>query len=153
MRHTPHTWILIHFAPHPLLCRARGGLDAERTERARIKEEAAARDRRNFEWMQALRREGFRKRRAMLGLPDGDTDPFFDTLPTRSNTTTTATDDAAKALQMARIKDGQSSGKEDDGSDVESLLADPPELEEARRKLAAYSMHVGDDNPSKGACG
>lgn len=42
-------------------CRARGGLDAERAERARIKEEAGARDRRNFEWMQALRREGFRK--------------------------------------------------------------------------------------------
>lgn len=36
-------------------------MDAERDERVRIKEEAAARDRRNFEWMQQLMREGFRK--------------------------------------------------------------------------------------------
>jgi hypothetical protein len=45
-------------------CRALGGMEAERAERTRIKEEAAARDRRNFEWMQQLRREGFRKVRA-----------------------------------------------------------------------------------------
>lgn len=42
-------------------CRADGGVEAERTERARQKEEAAAKDRRNFEWLQQLRREGFRK--------------------------------------------------------------------------------------------
>jgi hypothetical protein len=36
-------------------------MEAERAERTLIKEEAAARDRRNFEWMQQLRREGFRK--------------------------------------------------------------------------------------------
>ncbi len=29
---------------------------------------------------QAIRREGFRKRRAALGLPPGDTDPYFDTM-------------------------------------------------------------------------
>jgi hypothetical protein len=47
---------------HPLLsCRAVGGMDAERAERTLIKEEAAAKDRRNFEWMQQLRHEGFRK--------------------------------------------------------------------------------------------
>jgi hypothetical protein len=47
---------------YPLLsCRAAGGMDAERAEHTLIKEEAAAKDRRNFEWMQQLRREGFRK--------------------------------------------------------------------------------------------
>jgi len=30
--------------------------------------------------LQAIRREGFRKRRAALGLPPGDTDPYFDTM-------------------------------------------------------------------------
>jgi hypothetical protein len=44
-----------------LSCRAAGGMDAEWAERTLIKEEAAAKDRRNFEWMQQLRREGFRK--------------------------------------------------------------------------------------------
>jgi len=46
-----------------MLCcyRVAGGFDAERVERARQKEVAAARDRRNFEWLQQLRREGFRK--------------------------------------------------------------------------------------------
>jgi hypothetical protein len=39
-------------------------MEAERAERTLIKEEAAAKDRRNFEWMQQLRREGFRKVRA-----------------------------------------------------------------------------------------
>jgi hypothetical protein len=42
-------------------CRAVGGLEAERAERNKLKEEAAARDRRNFEWMQRLRAEGYRK--------------------------------------------------------------------------------------------
>lgn len=42
-------------------CRLKGGVEAERAERARIKEEAAARDQRNFEWMQNLRKQGFRK--------------------------------------------------------------------------------------------
>jgi len=31
-------------------CRAAGGLEAERAERNKLKEEAAARDKRNFEW-------------------------------------------------------------------------------------------------------
>lgn len=44
-----------------LLYRAQGGVEAERAERTRQKEEAAAKDRRNFEWLQQLRREGFRK--------------------------------------------------------------------------------------------
>ena len=50
-------------AEHPRLCvrRAIGGLDAEREERALIKQEKEARDRHNFEGMQAIRREGYRK--------------------------------------------------------------------------------------------
>lgn len=41
--------------------RAAGGLEAERAERQRCKEEVAAADRRNFEFMQELRRAGYRK--------------------------------------------------------------------------------------------
>lgn len=57
-----------------------GGLDAERAERLRCKEEEREADRRNFEALQQIRKEGFRKRRKALGLPDGDTDPAFDNM-------------------------------------------------------------------------
>ena len=30
--------------------------------------------------LQQIRREGFRKRRAAMGLPPGDTDPYFDSM-------------------------------------------------------------------------
>ncbi|KAL3159703.1 Leucine-rich repeat-containing protein oda7 [Trebouxia sp. C0009 RCD-2024] len=58
----------------------KGGLEAERAERVKCKQEDMERERRNFEAMQVIRREGFRKRRAALGLPPGDTDPYFDTM-------------------------------------------------------------------------
>eukprot|EP00878_Enallax_costatus_P037046 GHUV01041772.1.p1 GENE.GHUV01041772.1~~GHUV01041772.1.p1 ORF type:complete len:165 (-),score=28.57 GHUV01041772.1:169-663(-) len=54
-----HAWAQFSYLCYP--CRARGGLEAERAERARVKEEAANRDRKNFEWLQQLRKEGFRK--------------------------------------------------------------------------------------------
>lgn len=57
---------------------ARGGLEAERFEREKIKEEERERDRVNFEYMQKIRREGWRKKREVLGLPPGDTDPYLD---------------------------------------------------------------------------
>lgn len=47
--------------PHCQSCRAKGGLEAERAERATIKQEEEERDRKNFEFMQQIRREGWRK--------------------------------------------------------------------------------------------
>jgi len=43
------------------LCRARGGPEAERAERERACSEEAAQERRNFEALQRMRSEGFRK--------------------------------------------------------------------------------------------
>lgn len=59
---------------------AKGGLEAEREERNRIRDEEAEKDRRNFEYMKKIREDGWRKRRERLGLPPGDTDPYFDDL-------------------------------------------------------------------------
>ena len=59
---------------------SRGGLEMERKERDRIREEAAQRDRRNFEYMKKIREEGFRKKRERLGLAPGNTDPMLDQL-------------------------------------------------------------------------
>ena len=42
-------------------CRARGGIQEERAERQRVHDEAESQRRRNFEWMQEMRRSGFRK--------------------------------------------------------------------------------------------
>ena len=44
-----------------LSCRSKGGLDAEREERKLIKQEQEDKDRKNFEAMQEIRREGWRK--------------------------------------------------------------------------------------------
>ncbi|KAK9840396.1 hypothetical protein WJX74_009218 [Apatococcus lobatus] len=57
-----------------------GGLDAERQARVDAKKEDDDRDRRNFENLQRIRAQAFRARRKAEGLPDGDTDPFFDTV-------------------------------------------------------------------------
>eukprot|EP00775_Hariotina_reticulata_P005377 gene5377-5612_t len=112
---------------------AAGGLEAERAERNKLKEEAAARERRNFEWMQRLRAEGYRKRRAMLGLPDGDTDPLLDTLASDQGHT-----------------DGNGSGADGDDHDEDlECLREPPELQAARTALAAYSARPGEDEPSE----
>ncbi|GAX82416.1 hypothetical protein CEUSTIGMA_g9844.t1 [Chlamydomonas eustigma] len=91
-----------------------GGVEAEREERKLIKQEQEARDRRNFEAMQEIRKQGYRKRREALGLPPGDTDPALD-----------------------------------EYSDEEyTFLEDPPELIEARNKLAAYTYREGHEEPA-----
>ena len=54
---------------------AAGGLEAEREARRVFRDEEAARDARNFEAMQEMRREGWRIKRERRGLPPGDTDP------------------------------------------------------------------------------
>lgn len=90
---------------------AKGGLEAERAERTAIKEEKEAYDRRNFEAMQTMRKEGWRKRREALGLLPGDADPALE------------------------------------GMDEEEyqFLEDPPELVEARKRLAAYTAREGEE--------
>ncbi len=45
--------------------RARGGVDEERAERQRCRDTEEAERRRNFEWLQELRRSGFRKVRGV----------------------------------------------------------------------------------------
>lgn len=72
------------------------------------------------------------QRRAMLGLPEGDTDPLLDTL---------ASDQA----------DSDGSGSGADGNDKEEdleCLREPPELQAARAALAAYSARPGEEEPS-----
>ncbi|KAF6256636.1 hypothetical protein COO60DRAFT_1627121 [Scenedesmus sp. NREL 46B-D3] len=107
-----------------------GGIEAERTERAQIKEEVATKERRNFEWMQQLRREGFRKRRAMLGLPEGDTDPFMDILP-----------------QDGADRDQQGSDS-NSGSECE-FAQELPELLAARQQLAAFTARPHEEEPAE----
>eukprot|EP00887_Chlorella_sp_A99_P006699 scaffold3.g6699.t1 len=89
---------------------ARGGLEAERTERAACMREKEAREHAAFEALQRMREEGFRKQREALGLPPGTTDPFFDTLELPA-----------------------------DGREEKAQLdeEEPPELQAARRRLAA----------------
>ncbi|KAG1675504.1 hypothetical protein FOA52_001803 [Chlamydomonas sp. UWO 241] len=90
-----------------------GGVEAERAERQKIKEEKEAYDRRNFEAMQEMRRAGYAARRAAQGLPPGDTDPALD-----------------------------------DFDDSEYVFdEDPPELVEARKRLAAYTGRDGEEEP------
>lgn len=48
-------------APSVMLCRAVGGLEAEREARAAYQREQDEAQRRNFEALQAIRREGWRK--------------------------------------------------------------------------------------------
>lgn len=67
-----------------------------------------------------MRSAGFRKRREALGLPPGDTDPFFDTLPLGWE----------KQCSL---------GKEAYGQEA----AEPPELMAARQRLAACRAVAG----------
>lgn len=90
-----------------------GGVEGERAERQAIKDEKEAYERKNFEAMQAIRKEGWRKRREALGLPPGDEDPAL--------------------IDM------------DDEEYI--FLEDPPELVEARKKLAAYAARQGEEEP------
>ena len=62
-----------------------GGVEAERAERMKIREEEEARQRRNFEYMKKVREEGWRKRRIAMGLdPNKKGDPAFDEMSTDS---------------------------------------------------------------------
>lgn len=80
----------------------------------------------------------------MLGLPDGETDPFFDTLTDQQAAPSTATTTAAAAEGGDVSPDERSSSEqeggnsEEDSSVLEGLLQDPPELVAARKKLEAF---------------
>lgn len=74
----------------------------------------------------------------MLGLPDGDTDPFFDTLPDQQSAHSTATPEGGDMSPDESSSFEQEGGdSEEDSSVLEGLLQDPPELVAARKKLEA----------------
>jgi hypothetical protein len=94
----------------------------------------------------------------MLGLPNGDTDPFFDILPnqeSRATRSTTGAGPTAGCLGSVSPDEDSSSPEEGDVSDessseVEELLQDPPELVAARRRLEEYrNQHAGGSRPSQ----
>ena len=97
-----------------------GGVQAERDERTKIREEEDAKRQRNFEYMRKIREEGWRKRRIALGLdPNKKGDPFFDELDTDSE------------LEDLDIPE------------------EPPELTSAREKLALFSARAGEAEPKE----
>lgn len=67
----------------------------------------------------------------MLGLPNGDTDPFMDTL-----------------AQYETSRDQHGSGS-DSGSEFE-FPQEPPELLAARQQLAAYTARPDEEEPAGG---
>ena len=97
-----------------------GGVEAERAERLKIRQEEEEKQRRNFEYMKKVREEGWRKRRIAMGLdPNKKGDPAFDDMDTDSDL---------------------------EASDVE-IPEEPEELKAAREKLAAYSAREGEEEP------
>lgn len=72
------------------------------------------------------------QRRAMLGLPEGDTDPFLDTLGDEQSTFD---------------RSGSGLDSDDQEEDLE-CLNEPPELQAARAALAAYSARSGEQEPT-----
>jgi hypothetical protein len=69
----------------------------------------------------------------MLGLPDGDTDPFKDTL-----------------AQQEDGRDQQGSDSCSDGGSEYEFAQEPPELLAARQQLAAYMARPDEEEPAGG---
>eukprot|EP00899_Mesostigma_viride_P004912 jgi/Mesvir1/14421/Mv09803-RA.1 len=101
----------------------KGGVEEERAERLRAKEEERERDRRNFEAMRKWREDGRRKRRERLGK-----DP-----------------DAPSTDEEASGAEGGSS----DGSEGEGENEEPPELINARDRLARFPAKPGVEEPKE----
>ncbi|KAK9811648.1 hypothetical protein WJX72_007649 [[Myrmecia] bisecta] len=112
----------------------RGGLDAEREERVKFKSEEQQRERRNFEYLQNLRKEGFRKRREALGLPPGDTDPYFDDMSDGE----WEPEEEPTELVAARDRLAAFTARENE--------EEPAELTKARRDLVASGGKVAEGN-------
>eukprot|EP00195_Chlamydomonas_chlamydogama_P005405 CAMPEP_0202891828 /NCGR_PEP_ID=MMETSP1392-20130828/1781_1 /ASSEMBLY_ACC=CAM_ASM_000868 /TAXON_ID=225041 /ORGANISM="Chlamydomonas chlamydogama, Strain SAG 11-48b" /LENGTH=445 /DNA_ID=CAMNT_0049575687 /DNA_START=22 /DNA_END=1359 /DNA_ORIENTATION=+ len=100
-----------------------GGLEGERQERARIREEEDAANKRNFEAMQELRKAGWKKKREMLGLPAGDSDPALEELSDEEYQFL----EEPPELVAARERLAAYTAREGE--------EEPPELAEARHKL------------------
>lgn len=79
------------------------------------------------------------QRRAMLGLPDGDTDPYFDTLPDQQSRA------ARNAAARGAVSPDESNSSDSDSKSAasEAMLQDPPELVAARQRLEAYQQAAG----------
>jgi hypothetical protein len=71
----------------------------------------------------------------MLGLPEGDTDPFMDTL-----------------AQNETSRDQQGSDSCSDSGSECDFAEEPPELLAARQQLAAYTARPDEEEPA-GGCG
>jgi hypothetical protein len=80
----------------------------------------------------------------MLGLPDGDEDPVFDTLPDQQCRTSRSGHSGGGGDRAKSADDGASSTDAEDLSsdasedDEVARLQEPPALMEARQRLAAY---------------
>lgn len=80
------------------------------------------------------------QRRAMLGLPDGDTDPYFDTLPDQESRAarSSAAADSGEPVSPDESSSSDNDGEGDESSELEELLQEPPELVAARKQLDAF---------------
>lgn len=109
---------------------AAGGLDAERDARQKCRDEELERDRRNFEHLQRIREEGFKKRREALGLPDGVTDPYLEDL---SDSEWEVPEEPAE-LVAARQRLAQYTSREGE--------EEPKDLSQARRQAVSEGTKI-----------
>ncbi|BDA44790.1 probable Dynein assembly factor 1, axonemal at C-terminar half [Coccomyxa sp. Obi] len=106
---------------------AKGGLEAERAERLQAKEKEEEEERCRFATLQRIRQDGFRKRRECLGMPAGDTDPFFEDMTSLH----------LESYELVHVKNDQI---------VPQVEDDPPELVAAEQKLAQIQLGKGREN-------
>lgn len=109
---------------------ARGGTEGERSERERCKAEEKERERRNFEHMRQVREEAFRKRRELMGLPPGDSDPTLDDLSDGEWEFEGEPEELVRAREALAHYAGRAGEEE------------PPELTAARRQLASGGVAI-----------
>lgn len=101
----------------------RGGVEEERAERNRIKEEEAAKDRRQFAYMKSVREAALARRAAAEAAANGGL---------------TNAELAAAA--------GEADGDSDDDGEWHEV-PEPPELVRAREKLAQYAARPNEEEP------
>lgn len=89
----------------------------------------------------------------MLGLPEGDTDLFFDSLVStdgQQDVKDGGRDQQQRAQGAGSDADGADSS-DGGGSDGGVGADEPPELRAARSALAAYSARPGEEEPAGGS--